>query len=98
MITPLGEPTMSMRWLTATAVFLLFAPLATLTAQGDPDRAGAGGGNFPAGWHVRTETNPQTRQPAAPPNVKFTHKGDRPPTPGGPARVYLRVPRPHPPP
>src|SRR3989449_9620951 len=90
MITPLGEPAMSMRWLTATAVFLLFAPLATLTAQGDPDRAVAGGGNFPAGWHVRTEPNRQTGQPASLENVKFTSMGDGLHTTVGPAAIYWR--------
>ena len=48
------------RFMTAAAVFLLFAPRLTLAAQSDPDRTVAGGGNFPAGWHVRTETNRQT--------------------------------------
>ncbi len=63
---------MSMRFLTAAAVFLLFAPLATLTAQGDPDRTVAGGGNFPAGWHVRTETNRQTGGVIATPSPATT--------------------------
>src|SRR3989442_11899336 len=90
MIEPLGEPTMSMRLLTATAVFLLFAPLATLMAQGDPDRAVAGGGNFPAGWHVRTETNRQTGPPAPFENVKFSNMGDGLHTTVGPAAIYWR--------
>ncbi|HZE93556.1 MAG TPA: hypothetical protein VEZ49_02530, partial [Gemmatimonadales bacterium] len=61
-----------MRLLTAAAVFLLFAPLRSAGAQADPDRNVAGGGNFPAGWHVRTETNRQSGQPAPLENVKFT--------------------------
>jgi len=81
---------MSMRLLTATAVFLLFPPLATLMAQGDPDRAVAGGGNFPAGWHVRTETNRQTGQPAPFENVKFSNMGDGLHTTVGPAAIYWR--------
>ncbi|HLQ58897.1 MAG TPA: hypothetical protein VK113_05220 [Gemmatimonadales bacterium] len=81
---------MSIRLLTATAVFLLFAPLATLTAQGDPDRTVAGGGNFPASWHVRTETNRQTGQPAPLENVKFTNMGDGLHTTVGPAAIYWR--------
>ena len=60
---------MVMRFVTAAAVFLLFAPGRTLAAQADPDRTVAGGGNFPAGWHVRTETNRQTGQPAPLENV-----------------------------
>lgn len=75
----------SMRLLTAAAVFLLFAPV-TLAAQGnDPDRAVAGGGTFPPGWNVRTERNAPTA------NVKFTAMG-----PGGlhttvgPAAIYWR--------
>src|SRR3989442_4881329 len=90
MIKPLGEPRMSRRFLTATAVFLLFAPLATLTAQGDPDRAVTGGGSLPAGWHVRTETSRQTGQPAPLDNVKFTNMGDGLHTTVGPAAIYWR--------
>jgi len=52
----------SLRLLTATAVFLLSAPAAG-AAQSDPDHTVAGGGTFPAGWHVRTEPNRQTGQP-----------------------------------
>src|SRR5256886_12067440 len=81
---------MSMRLLTAAAVFLLSAPGTTLTAQGDPDRAVAGGGNFPAGWHVRTEANRQTGQPASLENVKFTNLGDGLHTTVGPAGIYWR--------
>lgn len=82
----------SMRLLTAAAVFLLSAPAVTLAAQAnDPDRTVAGGGTFPAGWHVRTELNRQTGQPAPLDNVKFTNMG-----PGGmhttvgPAAIYWR--------
>ena len=81
----------SIRLLTAAAVFLLFAPAASLTAQADPDRTVAGGGSFPAGWNVRTEPNRQTGQPAPLANVKFQAMG-----PGGlhttvgPAAIYWR--------
>lgn len=82
----------SMRLLAAAAVFLLSAPAVTLAAQAnDPDRNVAGGGTFPAGWHVRTEPNRQTGQPAPLANVKFTNMG-----PGGmhttvgPAAIYWR--------
>src|SRR5438309_12122873 len=81
---------MVIRFITATAVFLLFAPGRTLTAQADPDRTVAGGGNFPAGWHVRTETNRQTGQPAPLENVKFTGMGDGLHTTVGPAATYWR--------
>lgn len=82
---------MSIRRLTATAVFLLIAPGASLAAQADPDRTVAGGGTFPPGWNVRTEPNRQTGQPAPLANVKFTNMG-----PGGlhatvgPAAIYWR--------
>lgn len=82
---------MSMRLLTAAAVFLLFAPAATLTAQADPDRTVAGGGSFPPGWHVRTERNRQTGQPAPLENVKFTNMGvGGLHTTVGPAAIYWR--------
>src|SRR3989442_3748466 len=81
---------MVMRFITATAVFLLFAPGRLLVAQADPDRAVAGGGNFPTGWHVRTETNRQTGQPAPLENVKFTGMGDGLHTTVGPAAIYCR--------
>jgi hypothetical protein len=83
---------MSMRLLTAAAVFLLFAPLAPagLSAQADPDRAVAGGGAIPAGWHVRTEPSRQTGQPAPLDNVKFTAMGDGLHTTVGPAAIYWR--------
>jgi hypothetical protein len=83
---------MSMRLLTAAAVFLLFAPLAPagLSAQADPDRAVAGGGAIPTGWHVRTEPSRQTGQPAPLDNVKFTAMGDGLHTTVGPAAIYWR--------
>src|ERR1041384_6768970 len=92
MTEPSKEARMSMRLLTAAAVFLLFAPLAPagLSAQADPDRAVAGGGAIPAGWHVRTEPSRQTRQPAPLDNVKFTAMGDGLHTTVGPAALYWR--------
>ena len=78
------------RFMTAAAVFLLSAPRLTLAAQSDPDRTVAGGGNFPAGWHVRTETNRQTGQPAPLENVKFAGMGDGMHTTVGPAAIYWR--------
>jgi hypothetical protein len=77
------------RLLTAAAVFLLFAP-AGVAAQADPDRAVAGGGTFPPGWHVRTEPNRQTGQPAPLDNVKFANMGDGLHTTVGPAAIYWR--------
>lgn len=82
----------SKRFSTATAVFLLMAPVGRVAAQADPDRTVAGGGTFPAGWNVRTEANRQTGQPAPLANVKFTNMG-----PGGlhttvgPAAIYWRA-------
>ena len=81
---------MSMRLLTAAAVFLLFVPEGRLVAQADPDHPVAGGGVIPAGWHVRTETNRQTGQPASLENVKFTSMGDGLHTTVGPAAIYWR--------
>ena len=81
---------MTMRFMTAAAVFLLFAPTASLVAQGDPDHVVAGGGALPAGWHVRTETNRQTGQPAPLENVKFTGMGDGLHTTVGPAAISWR--------
>jgi hypothetical protein len=81
----------STRWLTAAAVFLLFAPAGSLTAQADPDRTVAGGGSFPSGWNVRTEPNRQTGQPAPAANVKFTTMGAGGlHTTVGPAAIYWR--------
>src|SRR5580765_615676 len=79
----------SLRLLTATAVFLLFAPRG-LVAQSDPDHPVAGGGAIPAGWHVRTEPNRQTGQPASLDNVKFASMGDGLHTTVGPAAIYWR--------
>src|ERR1041385_876907 len=92
MTEPSKEARMSMRLLTAAAVFLLFAPLAPagLSAQADPDRAVAGGGAIPAGWDVRTEPSRQTGQPAPLDNVKFTAMGDGLHTTVGPAAIYWR--------
>jgi len=82
---------MTMRFMTAAAVFLLFAPPpATPAGPGDPDRPVAGGGTLPAGWHVRTEPNRQTGQPASLENVKFTSMGDGLHTTVGPAAIYWR--------
>jgi hypothetical protein len=78
-----------MRTPTAAAVFLLFAPV-WLAAQADPDRPVAGGGAIPAGWHVRTEPNRQTGQPASLENVKFSSMGDGLHTTVGPAAIYWR--------
>ena len=78
-----------MRTTTAAAVFLLFAPV-WLAAQADPDRPVAGGGAIPAGWHVRTEPNRQTGQPASLENVKFSSMGDGLHTTVGPAAIYWR--------
>src|ERR1044072_5101601 len=95
MTEPAKEAPMSVRLLPAAAVFLLFAPLAPagLSAQADPDRAVAGGGAIPAGWHVRTEPSRQTGQPAPLDNVKFTAMGDGLHTTVGPAAIYWRGPR-----
>src|SRR5262249_61034108 len=62
----------------------------TLAVQADPDRPVAGGGTMPAGWHVRTEPNRQTGQPASLENVKFTSMGDGLHTTVGPAAIYWR--------
>jgi hypothetical protein len=81
---------MTMRLLTAAAVFFFFVPAGTLAAQADPDHPVAGGGAIPAGWHVRTEPNRQTGQPASLDNVKFTSMGDGLHTTVGPAAIYWR--------
>src|SRR5436853_80742 len=55
------------------AAFALWSvrPVVSLAAQEkDPDKTIAGGGTFPAGWHVRTERN----APAS--NLKFVAIGD----------------------
>jgi len=50
----------------------------------DPDHSVAGGGQFPAGWHVRTERN------AALANVKFVAMGDGFHATMGPAAIMWR--------
>lgn len=81
----------SMRLLTAAAVLFVSAPAVTLAAQAnDPDRPVAGGGTIPPGWHVRTEPNRQTGQPAPLDNVKFGNMGDGLHTTVGPAAIYWR--------
>src|ERR1044072_4240850 len=92
MTEPSKEAPMSMRLLTAAAAFLLSPPRppAGFWAQADPDRAVAGGGAIPTGWHVRTEPSRQTGQPAPLDNVKFTAMGDGLHTTVGPAAIYWR--------
>ncbi len=68
---------------TAFIALLSLTP-AALCAQADPDRTVAGGGTFPAGWHVRTERN----APLA--NVKFAAMGDGFHVTVGPAAIYWR--------
>jgi len=62
----------------------------SLAAQADPDRTVAGGGSFPSGWNVRTETSRQTGQPAPLANVKFASMGDGYHVTVGPAAIYWR--------
>lgn len=77
--------------LSAAVLAALTVTAAGLAAQGnDPDRTVAGGGTFPPGWRVRTETNRQTGQPAPLANVKFTSMGDGLHTTVGPAAIYWR--------
>lgn len=58
--------------------------LPSAAAQADPDRAVAGGGSLPAGWHARTERNaPLT-------NVKFAQMGDGYHVTLGPATIFWR--------
>ena len=78
--------------LSAVVLATLGLMTASLAAQGnpDPDRAVAGGGTFPPGWRVRTETNRQTGQPAPLDNVKFANMGDGLHTTVGPAAIYWR--------
>ena len=61
-----------------------------LSAQADPDRNVAGGGTIPPGWHVRTEPNRQTGQPAPLDNIKFSVMGDGLHVTVGPAAIYWR--------
>jgi hypothetical protein len=74
----------------AAAVALLSVGQTGLAAQADPDRAVAGGGTIPTGWHVRTELDRQTGQPAALSNVKFGAMGDGYHVTVGPAAIYWR--------
>jgi hypothetical protein len=79
--------------LSAAVLAALSLMTAGLSAQGnpDPDRTVAGGGTFPPGWRVRTETNRQTGQPAPLENVKFTNMGSGElHTTVGPAAIYWR--------
>jgi hypothetical protein len=82
---------MPMRLWSAVAAATALSATALVAQGNDPDRAVAGGGSIPAGWHVRTEPNRQTGQPAPLDNVKFSAMG-----PGGmhttvgPAAIYWR--------
>jgi hypothetical protein len=68
--------------LAAAAVAAVCAPAAL--AQADPDRAVAGGGTLPPGWHARTERNaPLT-------NVKFAAMGTGYHATLGPATIFWR--------
>jgi hypothetical protein len=69
------------RKLLATALALTPGLLA---AQADPDRAVAGGGTLPAGWHARTERN------APLDNVKFVAMGTGLHVTLGPATIFWR--------
>src|SRR2546429_8603370 len=59
------RPTLSMLVLVALSV----SPTVRLSAQSDPDRAVAGGGGVPSGYHARTDRN------AAMTNVKVATMG-----------------------
>ena len=74
------------------SVVVLTLVASSLAAQADPDRNVAGGGTFPPGWNVRTETSRQTGQPAPLANVKFQAMGSRGDlhTTVGPAAIYWR--------
>jgi hypothetical protein len=63
---------------------LSLGQVAGLSGQADPDRTVAGGGTFPAAWHVRTERNAPTT------NVKFAAMGDGFHVTVGPAAIYWR--------
>src|SRR4051812_18645521 len=82
------EDFMMVKHLLPAGILLVLA--SSLSAQADPDRTVAGGGSFPQGWHVRTETNRQTGQPAPLENVKFTAMGDGLHVTVGPAAIYWR--------
>lgn len=66
------------------AVILSAVGLAAQKPMSDPDHNVAGGGTFPAGWHVRTERNAPTA------NVKFVAMGDGFHTTQGPAAIMWR--------
>ncbi len=78
----------STRFVLLPAVFALCAT--PLSAQADPDRTVAGGGGFPAGWHVRTDVNRRTGQPGDLASVKFTTMGTGFHATVGPAAIYWR--------
>lgn len=78
----------STRFVLLPAIFALSAT--TLSAQADPDRTVAGGGRFPAGWHVRTEVNRQTGQPADLANIKFEAMAPGFHVTVGPPAIYWR--------
>ncbi len=78
----------SIRFVFMPAVFALSAT--ALSAQADPDRSVAGGGSFPAGWHVRTDVNRRTGQPGDLASVKFTTMGGDLHVTVGPAAIYWR--------
>lgn len=66
------------------AILLALGAAAALSAQDDPDRAVAGGGSMPAGWHARTDRNaPLT-------NVKFVKMGTGQHVTLGPAAIFWR--------
>jgi hypothetical protein len=68
----------------AFVTLLAICTTAVLAAQDDPDRAVAGGGALPAGWHARTDRNaPLT-------NVKFVLMGVGQHVTVGPAAIFWR--------
>ena len=68
----------------AAALALAAGTISAQQPMSDPDHTVAGGGQFPAGWHVRTENN----APAA--NVKFVAMGPGFHTTMGPAAIFWR--------
>jgi len=68
----------------ATVALGLGCLAAPLTAQHDPDRAVAGGGTLPTGWHARTERS------APMDNVKFATMGNGYHATLGPAAIFWR--------
>lgn len=65
-----------------TTLALMLGAVASVGAQADPDRAVAGGGTMPAGWHARTDGN----RPMA--NVKFEPMGKGNHVTLGPATIF----------